>query len=116
MKPLKDSIFRILVLVAGIIIAAAAYRPFSGQKPMTVFTGNKQFSLPVNYSHAGDSLTIFPGIKAKPGLKNEQPPLNILASYVLMRANAGKTAKSKSPEMEAAIRKHLLIRFIKPVF
>ena len=115
MKILSRRIFKFLIPIAGLFTVIAVYSPFSNQKS-PVFTTYNDHCLTTDSSHVEVPSIAVAYNKHLTNSKEQEPPLNILASYVLLRTKPGKTGKKAPEKGQKAVRKNLFTNFIRLFF
>ncbi len=115
MKILRRRIFKFLIPIVGLFTVIAVYSPFSNQK----FPAFTAYNDPYRTTHSSRAEAPSIAVAYNQHLSNskeQEPPLNILASYVLLRAKPGKAGKKAPEKGQKAFRKNLFTNFIRLFF
>jgi hypothetical protein len=115
MKTINQKIFQTFLLTAGIITGIIAFYSATQSKSVSDFTDFHHLYQPVN-TLAEDLSTevIYDNKESESGVK--QPPLNIIASYILLNAKPDETVRKKPEKDQKASQRNLFIHFIQFIF
>lgn len=116
MKTFSQKPFKVLVLIAGIFTGAIAFGPGTPQESLPDFTYVRNIYRTTISPLAKDSSSAVRYDKREIKSAVRQPPLNIFASYIFLRARPDETFRKTPAKGQKTGQRNLFVHLIRSIF